>query len=682
MNSALSYFKPSAALLRENLKRFWGVPAIGMVCWFFAGIFPLLADGIVNNNWFFETIAEMHNPFFIFFSIAFPFVASGVTMRYLFSTASSSAMHTLPFTRGKLFCTSFVSSAVMSLAPAAVTFLVLSLVGGGILMLVPFALTVLLMLFYTAMFHIAAMLTGNAVLYTGVSGILAAALSGAVLLVGLYGQALLYGFTLNGVYETYAVRFTPLLYIALTSPDYEPVWLAVYILSVPVMYAIGAALYSRRRIERAGDSFTFTWFETLFTFIITFAGMTIMSLIFEASELGEFPLNLGSIVGAALCFLIARMVSRKSLRVFNRRTLVQGGSYLCVIALMLCTLVFDLTGYERRVPDARDVKSVSIVGSLSYHLFDTLEIEFTEPENIRHVTALHKMMVNDSRSRTNTGIREGDILMNFSLNYALAGGELARSWSDYITMESANESLKALFESREAKAQADILNPDLGTPAGITLDAPYGMMSSSYYGGSVTLSSDDYGEFLSALNKDIQSETWEEFISPHPDVVNVNIAYNVYDQPPSMQPPLYGQSSSGSFYSINKSIEIPPHYSNTITWLKQNGLHARLTEWQKRILSAELYDRSTANNYPWEYETLYISDVALIQSALGCGRNHLTYTDYSMHWELTVFVEVDDKNYGWHDQREYNGVMVPVTIVNISLPPDAPILKELIASAK
>ncbi|MDR0670739.1 MAG: hypothetical protein LBF64_00305, partial [Oscillospiraceae bacterium] len=106
MRLATSYFKsycmPSGALLRENLKRFWAVPAIGMVCWFFAGIFPPLVSG---GAYIIGDAAVMRYLNFAPLVFIFSLISSAVTLRYLFSTGATTAMHTLPFTRGRLYCT-------------------------------------------------------------------------------------------------------------------------------------------------------------------------------------------------------------------------------------------------------------------------------------------------------------------------------------------------------------------------------------------------------------------------------------------------------------------------------------------------------------------------------------------------------------------------------------------------
>ncbi|MDR2816194.1 MAG: hypothetical protein LBB62_05775, partial [Proteiniphilum sp.] len=65
MQSTASFFSVSPALIRENLRRFWAVPAFGFVVYFFSGIFPLLMSG--GNSWYYTLRSTLNfaNPGFV-----------------------------------------------------------------------------------------------------------------------------------------------------------------------------------------------------------------------------------------------------------------------------------------------------------------------------------------------------------------------------------------------------------------------------------------------------------------------------------------------------------------------------------------------------------------------------------------------------------------------------------------
>ncbi|MDR2615075.1 MAG: hypothetical protein LBC28_00695, partial [Oscillospiraceae bacterium] len=578
MRLATSYFKPSGALFRENLKRFWAVPALGMLCWFFAGIFPILVENGGITNWL-RMAAEMRHPAFLIFTPIFPLMASAAALRYLFSPGAVAAMHKLTLTRGRLYCTSFVYAAAMSLAPAAVTYLVLGVAGipEGFNMLPAFALTALLTLFYTALFHVAAMLTGNSVMHLGACAFLSFALPALVMLVGAYCQTLLFGYDGETVTGTLALRLVPLFYVFDESVLQSAGWMASYILAVPALYAAGAALYARRPLEKAGDSIVFPFFELIFTFVVAFAGMSLMSLLFDSAGWGYFPLNSGLVIGAAISFVMARMVSKKSLRVFNKSTLANGGVFAAAAALLLSVLSFDLTGYELRVPSPERVASVEVSRSFIDPLSDRYfygfyasnngNLVFTEPENIRAVTELHRDITELRDSYGHRGVNNrmwfGRLSTSIYLRYDTGPGALSRRYytpTDQI-MNDANT--RTLFESEEFKLQNDVTNGAFGRPDRISINAFFGeyyrdpdAVDDAPMSSSITLSSDEYGELLGALSADMRGETWEQFTSYPFSYVTVNIDY-VSERP----------ETQGGLRSAGAAIPVPTHYARTMAWL-------------------------------------------------------------------------------------------------------------------
>jgi hypothetical protein len=647
-------------LLRENLKRFWAIPAIGMICWFFAGIFPFIIEDYNRTN-FLATAARPSNPFFAIFILAFPLIASVTTLRYLFSSGSVAAMHTLPLTRGRLYCTNYVSCAVMTLAPVAVTFALLTAADGfSGRMLAAFALLALLALLYTALFHIAAMLTGNVIASIGVAGFLAAVLLGLLMLSSVYFQEMLFGYTFTNYLEALIFRLTPVLHI-FAERARSPVWITVYALAIPALYAAGAALYSRRSLERAGDSVVFPAFETVFTLVVTFAGMTLMSVIFQSAGWGRFPYNLGSVVGAALVLLAAQMLMKKSVRIFNRRTLAHGAAFAAAVLLFLAVLSFDLTGFETRVPDparvkaaelsrrftpALDSKNIFIYGTRQDFNYDyepelSNNIIFTDPENIRLVTELHKGIA-ELRGGAPYYYAHNHYL---TLDYRLDSGRLSRAWTLPYKGILDDANARALFESEEYKKQTDLRNPALGQPFSISIHSSANyipinydeMAVDSWSSTDIILSSDVYGEFLNALSEDMRNETWDELISCPTAVAGLDIEYQANVE--------YADGSRGNTTSAHANIAVMPYYTRTIEWLTARGYYERLTEWKKHIVSAELTHliSSSLPYSPVIADSADINNPALILRALDSSVSEMwDHTDY---WQMIVTVETGDGRY-------------------------------------
>jgi ABC-2 type transport system permease protein len=621
-----------------------------MICWFFAGIFPLIMNNY-RRDYFLDSVAQMENPFFAIFIVAFPLIASVATLRYLFSPGSVSAMHTLPLTRGRLYCTNYVSCAVMTLAPVAVTFAVLAVAGGfNGRIFAAFALLALLALLHTAIFHAAAMLTGNVVAHIGISGFLAAVIPGVLLLVFVYFQSMLFGFMLSGDLDALCIRLLPVIYI-FAENLYSPAWMIVYVLAIPALYVAGAALYSRRSLERAGDSVVFSAFEAVLTFVVTFAGMTLMSMIFDGAGWGDFPYNLGSVIGAALMLIAVRMLMKKSVRVFNKRTLLQGAVFAGAAAMFLGGISLDVTGFEKRVPAPERVKYAELyrqftpaLGGRNIYMYNgsSGNLVFTEPENIRSITEMHKS-ITSLRGKYVNGRR-----MHYtSIAYQLDGGRLSRQW--HIPYEHLRDdpNVRALFESEEFKLQNDIRNAALGQPSRIYI------FSNPYYPeqNGITLSSDEYAGLLNALAEDMRRETWDELISNRTADLTVSIDYYVAHgasytadtasaEIASPNPAPYSPENTSYISSAGAHIEVPPHYARTIEWLTERGYYDRLTQWKQHIIRADLAHFIGGDGWiePTD-NAVTINDPELIRQALDSSQR--TLWNWDDYWEMTVYIETN-----------------------------------------
>ena len=115
MKSKASYFSISKPLIIENLRRFWAIPALGFLVYFLSGIFPILMAYSHLNDMatYIESSLSNQQPFFMFAHLIFPIVAAVVLFRYLQGISSVSVMHSMPFTRAKLYNSGFLSGLIL-----------------------------------------------------------------------------------------------------------------------------------------------------------------------------------------------------------------------------------------------------------------------------------------------------------------------------------------------------------------------------------------------------------------------------------------------------------------------------------------------------------------------------------------------------------------------------------------
>ena len=72
----------SSALLRENFKQQWYVPALLFILYFLSGIFPVLMMDRESRGYYAQTSLANNNFFFGVFIVFVPLVTACIMMRY------------------------------------------------------------------------------------------------------------------------------------------------------------------------------------------------------------------------------------------------------------------------------------------------------------------------------------------------------------------------------------------------------------------------------------------------------------------------------------------------------------------------------------------------------------------------------------------------------------------------
>ena len=144
--------------------------------------------------------------------------------------------------------------------------------------------------------------------------------------------------------------------------------LAVYAVAGVLLMCLALLLYRRRKMECVGDVVAIKSLEPVFKYCASIYA----ALGFGALLAGTMDNALGSgtlksavtalmlVIGAALGYYAAEMLLQKSLRVFRSR---MRGLFIvwAVLLLGVAVVEFDLTGYERRVPETEEIQSVALI---------------------------------------------------------------------------------------------------------------------------------------------------------------------------------------------------------------------------------------------------------------------------------------------------------------------------------
>ena len=94
-------FSVSPALIRENFKLCWYVPALAFLLYFFAGIFPIILNlsdmgsiaRYVNNS------LNNYNVIYPIYMAGIPLVAAMLMMSFFHKPAKALALHAQPYSR-------------------------------------------------------------------------------------------------------------------------------------------------------------------------------------------------------------------------------------------------------------------------------------------------------------------------------------------------------------------------------------------------------------------------------------------------------------------------------------------------------------------------------------------------------------------------------------------------------
>lgn len=162
--------------------------------------------------------------------------------------------------------------------------------------------------------------------------------------------------------------------------------------AVGIVFAIvGLLLYRKRNLECAGDAIAFPILQPLFQLVCavgvgTLVVMGVETVLAYKIGAGMSMLYLLLFCGGAAGWFGAKMLLKRTTRVFQLRSWIGLGLLTAMVAVTLVATHFDVLGIEDRIPDVEDVSSVTLN-------FDGLEL--TDEEDIRRITTLHAMALED-----------------------------------------------------------------------------------------------------------------------------------------------------------------------------------------------------------------------------------------------------------------------------------------------
>ncbi len=664
MKSKASYFSISKPLIIENLRRFWAIPALAFLVYFLSGVFPILMtySHLNDLSGYIEMSLNNQQPFYMFAHLLFPIIAAVVIYRYLQGVSSVSVMHSMPFTRAKLYNSGFLSGLILIAAPILVNGLILLIISkpvhrqygtetgmvtetanlfarADILNWIWVSLIIAFVIYSVSVF--AGIVTGNSLMH------FATAIWFNFLIPALYAVFIayfshyLFGFDTTGNWSEYGMRISPFLNVLQNNGVFGAGSTIFYIVSFLILFALGGFLYQKRRLEHATDSLAFGFMEPIICYLIAFLGMTLLGFYFEVLGQSELYMYAGLAAGTIIFFIIGQMIVKKTPRIYNIKSLRSLGVYTLIAVVFLLGLNFDVTGFEKRVPDQAKVESFTINedftlgsrfniyygGRYSGHqtFGDGKGFRLKDPDNITAIRELHRSIIENKNRLENL---ENIYSTRFFLSYNPdAAFSMTRLYSvDYEYFRNSPQ-FKQVYESVEFK---DFFAPSNLNYVGLT--DIYVSSDIPNKEGVEIKNKQDVKEFMECLELDFRSQSFEDMASlRHPyAVANINFTYR-------------DENSDTPTRLLDNSIayRITDQCTNTIQWLEAHGYEDRFRQNLSDIEHVEIYHYEEQNNT----SAVAVEYADSKPPVPAQERKSLKITDPEKIWDLIDRYETQTINY-------------------------------------
>lgn len=388
-------FSVSPALIRENFKLCWYVPALAFLLYFFAGIFPIILNlsdmGSIAR--YVNSSLNNYNVVYPLYMAGIPLVAAMLMMSFFHKPAKALAMHAHPYSRSKLFNSHVLSGWLMCIIPVVLTALLylvfmretliystselvmdsLFVTGepitdshniytfGAVMMWL--ASSIGMMTFFYGLYILAGSLTGNSAMHLLLSGLFFIIVPALLLIVSTYCESYIKGFVSLPDWVSDVMRcFNPLIMMITTGMEtiVTAKTTLTYLVLGLVFIVAGGAAYRLAKLEKVGDSMIFRPVEEIITYLVVFVGMTVFGFFFQSFKTDSKAfLIIGMVIGTLITFFITKVVIARSVKIFNMKNLKSLGVYVVIAALFTAFTVYDITGISKRLPKLDQVESVS-----------------------------------------------------------------------------------------------------------------------------------------------------------------------------------------------------------------------------------------------------------------------------------------------------------------------------------
>lgn len=499
MTSIRSYF--NWAIIRQDLKQYGWIGILYLLGLLFLIPFIMLFDVHEGQQSVqLDSLYDVASGISYVLLLIFPVLAGTFLFRYLHAKAPSDLYHGLPITRSQLL-TSHLSSVILLITvPVWITAIITALIHPyvdyyvyDLMMVWEFSIIfTVLGLFVCAFTILMAICFGQTLIQMIVTyGILFT--PAWLMVLGItHIKQFLFGFHdyyfENGYSNFFSYeKITPLLRIVGGSREsFGWFELTLYFVLAVIFLGLGYMLYRKRDGAAASQTIVYRFLTPMFiVLVMLFTSLVAGIYMSSIGDNSRAMLITGYIGGGVFGFLVVEMILHRTWLVFTRKVLVHGVICMIALAAILYIPVSNIGGYESRVPESTEVKSVLFsdgyfsfmnqYDSYGQPLKPNLSSYFTEDEEYAAtVIKLHQALVEKHKEGVLTeNEKYTSDTMDITIGYELKNGNRVMRRYTVLTSELKDE-LKPLIESKYYKElvyNIEKLTDD--QTSRIILDGPY-----------------------------------------------------------------------------------------------------------------------------------------------------------------------------------------------------------------
>lgn len=164
-----------------------------------------------------------------------------------------------------------------------------------------------------------------------------------------------------------------------------------------ILLGLGVWLYRKRQLESAGDFLAFRKPMPVFLIFFTLTIGAIFQTIFGLLNSNVISMLIGLVVG---CYA-GQMLLRRTVRVFDKRSLIWCSSIVGALAVTMLLTAIDPAGLTRWQPEAEQVEAIVLSENYEYDPEDEKlynysdSITITSPESIEKLISIHGQLIDE-----------------------------------------------------------------------------------------------------------------------------------------------------------------------------------------------------------------------------------------------------------------------------------------------